>query len=641
MKNLLLPLVLLFSSTLFAQDIRSYIPEDATFLFSWNADQIGRKVNTRQLMQQESMDLIFQEFVQGMDSLQQEEYHRLMTDPSTYGIESQQPMHFVGKRDDRGTFYAFLFPLTNPSLLEDFVTRQMTVFGDSTVIEDFGAYKLVNLGSYHIGWNNEVGIIADGQPAVPAFDFNIYDEEPTDFEWNEEEPAVEPEEIEEIEEPGEIIEEQPEEIIEEQPEEYYDEEAVEEEYDPGYWEEEESTDVVAEWAGEILCRSFGPSILSNPDYLRVSDEPADAHFWISYQQFMALTSGGLGGQFGGMSMMGAPNPNKFLKSLYDGVFMSMTLHFNQGALELKTEMLGQGRMVKVLQDAYDAKFNRKMLKYIDGRYLLGYYSVRMNVEALVDGFKDILYEAMAEVPMYGESINRMLDVVGIIIDEDALYDLIKGDIFVGMTGVRESETTVITYEYDMDFNASEVEKVVKDQYPEFIVMTSYGNEENMRKLIRLGESFNLFLDMGSYYEIPGGEGMSSYLALHNGVLIFTNDGGLIEDHLSSGVEKANRLSKIHRKNLCKHVQAMFWDVQATWEALQQTDARETDQDLVEMMEGIKDRVETVSLLTSRKVKPSIRGSLMLNLTDKESNALEQVLELVNQVILEASGLARI
>ena len=636
MKNLILLFVLLFNGTLFAQDIRSYIPEGATFLFSWNADQIGRKVNTRQLMQQESMDLLFQELVQGMDSLQQEEYHRLMTDPSAYGISSQQPMHLVGKRDERGSFYAFLFPLANPGLLEDFVARQMTVFGESATIEDFESYKLANLGSYYIGWNGEVGIIADGQPAVPAFDFNIYDEAPMDFEWEEEVPADEPGEIEA---PGEIMEEQPEEIMEEQPEELYEEEGMEEEYFSDEWEEGETPDVVAEWAREILSRSFGPSIEFNADYLRVSAEPADAHFWIDYQQFMSLGSRGLGALGGGMSPLGSPN--QFLARLYEDVYLSMSLHFNKGALELKTEMLGQGRMIQILQNAYDAKFNRNMLKYIDGRYLLGYYSIRMNVEALVDGFKDILYEAMAEIPMYGESVNRMLDVVGIVVDEEAIYDLIKGDIFVGMTGVRESETPVITYEYDMDFNARQTERVVKNQYPEFIVMTSYGNEENMRKLIRLGESFNLFLDMGTYYEIPGGEGASSYLALNKGVLIFTNDGGLIEDRLSKGVEKGHRLSKMHRQHLRKHVQSLFWDVQATWQALAQTEARESDPDLVEMMEGIKDRVETVSLLTSRNVKSSLRGSLMLDLTDKESNALEQVLELVNQVILEAAGLARI
>ncbi|MBK7407727.1 MAG: DUF4836 family protein [Saprospirales bacterium] len=511
MKNLLIIFALLFSSAGSAQDILSYIPVDATFLFSWNADQVNQKVNTRQLMQQESMDLIFQELVQGMDSIQQEEYYNLITNPETYGINSLQPMHLVGKNDERGSFYAFIFPLTNPSLLEAFVARQVTVFGEQASIEEFEGYKLVNLGSYYLGWNNAVGIVADGNPAVTDFDFGVYDEAPYEYDGEEEAPV---EEIEEMDEPAEIEEEVP--------EEWY----AEEEYT-----EEEVPDVVAEWATEILTRSFGESIRLNPYYLSAVAKPADAHFWIDYQQFMAMGSGGLGalggGAMGGGMGMGAFGAaNQFLVDLYEGTYLSVALNFNQGALELRTEMLGDGKMLEVMQHAYDTKFNRKMLKYIDGRYLLGYYTIRFDVEALVDGFKDILYAAMAEMPFYGETFNSMMDVVGIIVDEDALYDLFKGDIFVGMTGVRQVEIPVTSYEYDLDFNPSEVEKVIKKQFPEFLVMTSYGNEENMKKLVRLGESFGMFVNMGDYYEIPSSEtGGSTYLAMNDGVLIFTNDGG--------------------------------------------------------------------------------------------------------------------
>lgn len=623
MKNLALALSLLLSSTLGAQDLTSYIPSDVSFLFTWNADLVGKKVNTRQLMQQESMDLIFQELVQGLDSIQQEEYRMLMTSPETYGINNNAPMHLAGRWNDTGHFYALLMPLSNAALLETFVARQSALSDEPVAIEQYGAYSLAKLAGYHLAWNQEVAVVAGGRAA------DIY----SDFDW-ESYPYEEEYEYELDEE--EIIEEEA--PVEEEQEMIMEEEMVIEEYYP----EEEAPDAVAGWIAELLDRSFAASLLSHPDYLKAVAKPADAHLWVDYLQFMTMGQdfsmmGGVPGAAGALGMA-----TQMFEDMYKGTFLSMTMNFNKGELELNSSMLGQGKMIEVMQNAYDTRFNKKMWKYVDSRFLLGYYTIQVDVEKLVEGLKDIIYPAIAEMPMYGESFIRMMDVVGIVVDEDALYDLFKGDIFVALTGIRQAEIPVTSYEYDADFNPSQVEKIVKKQYPEFLVMTSYGNEENMRKLMRLGESFNVFLNMGDYYQAAGQDETDTYyLALKDGVMLFTNDGGLIEGRLNTGVEKAARLNKTHRKNLRKNVQAMYWDAQATWQAIQETGVAESDADMAEIMQGISDKVVDATFVTSRKVKPSIHGKMSLRLKDSESNALEQVVGLLNQLILEAAGLERI
>lgn len=612
MKKLLLSFGLLASFSLGAQDLRMHIPSDVTYLFSWNAGRVSEKVNTRQLMQQESFDLAFQQMVQGLDSIQQEEFYTLWTNPEAYGINSRESVHFFGRNDDSGHYYAFLVPLNDPALLEGFVARLAELTREPITIESQEGFRMSRMGGYFLAWNQSVAVIAGGKASDL---YGGWEEWPYEEEYEYEEY----EEIEEVPAEEEVVEE------------YYEEEE---------WEEEVPEEVVS-WIAELLNRSFPSSLLMHPEYQIATAEPADAHIWADYQQLMQLSQGGMGGMVPG-SMAGLGAASQMLNDLYNGVFYSVALNFEKGELEMKSAMLGNGRMVEVMKDAYKSKFNRKMWKYVDSRFLLGYYTIQVNVEALAEGMKGILYDVMASDPLYGETAVRMMDVLGIVVDDKALYELFKGDIFVAMTGLRQAEIPVFSYEYDMDFNASEVEKVIRKQYPEFLVMISYGNEENMLKLIRLGESSNIFLNMGAYYQVMGNdESETYYLAMKDGILFFTNDGGLIEGKLDSGVDKAARLNKTHRKNLRKHVQAMHWDVQATWEAMQQAEGTDLDPELAKVMEGIQEKVSSVSLLTSRKVKPSIHGKMAISLTDRESNALEQVVGLLNQLILEAAGLERI
>lgn len=625
MKNLLLSIFLFSASSLAAQDLISYVPADASFLFSWNAGQVGKKVNTRQLLQQESVDLILQELVKGLDSLRQEEYFNLMSDPEAFGISSDQSMHLLGRNNGSGRFYAFLFPVFKADLLEGFAVRQ------GAFIEEKEGYKLAQLGGYYLAWNQTTGIFADGEAAPQDWDFDIQKED--DPYYEEEVPSEEEVPAEEVpaeEAPvEEIMEEEPvEEVIEQGDEYWYDEEPAV----PGF------ADPVLLWVEEILTRSFERSLQTNPDYLLSTGKPADAHLWLDYKQLMAMGQGGLG-KVGGQGMAALGNLGQFFEEMYQGVFLTIALNFNQGSLEMNSQLVGPGKMVEVLEDAYDTRFNRKMLKYVDARELLGFYSVRFDVEDLMEGLKDMLFSAMADVPEFGDVFTGVVDVLDIVIDEDALYDLFKGDILFAMTGIRQSETPVITYEYDENFNPGQVEKSIKKQYPEFVVMASYGNEENVLKLVRLAESFDMALDMGNYYQVPGaGEGDGLFFALRKGLLLITNDATLIQEKFASGVEGSARLGKPHRRNLVKNVQAMYWDTQLTWEALGQTDAADSGTELVGVLEMVKDRVKGVSLVTSRK---KIRTRLTLELVDKESNALEQLLSLINQVVLEAAGLERI
>ena len=600
MKNLLVSFLLLCgAASAGAQDILSYVPYNADFLFSWNAGQINKKVNTRQLVQQESFDLIFQEMVKGLDSLQQDEYMQIMADPAAFGINSRQSIHFFGQTDAEGTYYGLLLPLANASLLESFVSRQADVMDQAVVVEDYGAYKMARLDGYHVGWNAQAAIIAGGRAAMPEYDFWGYPEDSYDYDYDfdleEEEYDFDFEEEAEEEEPLEIFE-----------------------------EEEASPDIVAAWMDRLFHRSFGPSLRTHSGFVKAAAEPADAHLWMDYQRLASM----------GQSPMTLP-VSMPLDGLYDGVNLSMRFHFNPGEMDVDMEMVGTGMMVELMKKGYKARFKKRMLRYIDKRFLLGYYALRIDVKTMAEGMRDVVYESVAQTPMYGENIVRAMDVLGIVIDEDALYELFKGDMLLAITGVQRTETPLVTYEYDENFNASQTEIMIEKETPEFVLTATYGNEENLKKIIRLAESFDMALDMGGYYQV--GE---YALGLEKGVLVFTNDHNLVTEHLKKGLKKDLRLEKSHRRDLRKNVQALYWDAVATWEVMgKEGDEEESGSEMESLFKQAKGKVESVSMLTARK--PSVKSVISIKLADKKANALEQGVDLLNLLILEAAGLSRI
>jgi hypothetical protein len=595
MKNLLVSFLLLCGASAGAQDILSYVPYDADFLFSWNAGQINKKINTRQLMQQESFDLIFQEMVKGLDSLQQDEYMQIIADPAAFGINSRQSIHFFGQTDAEGTYYGLLLPLANASLLESFVSRQADVMDQPVLVEDYGAYKMARLDGYHVGWNAQTAIIAGGRAAVPEYDFWGYPEDNYDYDFD----------------------------LEEEDYEFDLEDAVEEE--PLEIIEQEAPDIVAAWMDRLFQRSFGPSLRTHSGFVKAAAEPADAHLWMDYQRLASM----------GQSPTGLP-VSLPLDGLYDGVNLSMRFHFNPGKMDVEMEMVGTGMMIDLMKKGYKPRFKKRMLRYVDKRFLLGYYAVRIDVKTMAEGMRDVVYESVAETPMYGESIIRAMDVLGILIDEDALYDLFRGDMLLAVTGVQRTEIPLVTYEYDENFNASQTEITIEKETPEFVLTASYGNEENLKKIIRLAESFDMALDMGGYYQVGG----KYALGMEKGVLVFTNDHNLVTEHLKKGLKKDLRLEKSHRRDLRKNVQSIYWDAVATWEVMGKKEKEEASGSRMEsVFNQVKGKVESISMRTSRK--PSVKSVISIQLADKKANALEQGVDLLNLLILEAAGLSRI
>ena len=74
--------------------------------------------------------------------------------------------------------------------------------------------------------------------------------------------------------------------------------------------------------------------------------------------------------------------------------------------------------------------------------------------------------------------------------------------------------------------------------------------------------------------------------------------------------------------------------------MEQTDAAESEEEMVELASKAKDRLESVWMNTDRKSRGT-HTEMKIKLVDEETNALEQLMDLINMLVLEATGMERI
>jgi hypothetical protein len=244
---------------------------------------------------------------------------------------------------------------------------------------------------------------------------------------------------------------------------------------------------------------------------------------------------------------------------------------------------------------------------------------------------------MKQIPMYGNMADDMMGIMDIFIDEEAIYDLWKGDVLFAVTGLKDFERTITTYEYDEDFNKKEIQKTVTQKLPEFVMMSSYGNEDNVLKFIKLGEKTPFLENKGSYYKatIPEAD-MDVYIALHKGILFFTNNIDLVQNRLSKGYPKKERMSKAQCERIKNNSMVFYWDIPQSLNA-----ASAFGMPLAgpqgKILNVSKDSFESIIWTAPKGGENAVNQKISLNFVNKKMNSMEQIFNYINEVVMMMMG----
>ncbi len=403
------------------------------------------------------------------------------------------------------------------------------------------------------------------------------------------------------------------------------------------------------WALKVLNKEFLQPITRNERFALAKGKTDDVHFWMDYGFFtdnmMAMQQAGLGGGMAvansytqAMSAMGG-----MMDVFYGDTYFSMGLNFENGRMAIRNQLFFNEDMKRFYTRALDAKFNKKFLRYVKGGdEMFGYFYLNYNIKNTIEETKALLYKMFAATPQYGLMASDAMKILGIFIDEEAIGNLLKGDMMVSVSGLQTVEVKTKTYDYDADFNLTERDTTMMQTMPVFTMLASYGNGNDIQKFIDLGIHSNVLVRERNFYKVvvPGLEGQQFFLAKHDGMLIFTNNNYLMQQNLEAGFAKKLRLPKNHKKRLCKNGSVVYWNIPNTIRAAAGTQA-DSNIGLTGWMNNLGKEFYSLEMTTSKKVENAVESEMFLNMTKQDTNALQQFFNFINDVYLEMMGGAKI
>jgi hypothetical protein len=329
-------------------------------------------------------------------------------------------------------------------------------------------------------------------------------------------------------------------------------------------------------------------------------------------------------------------------TLYKGAALSMGLSFEDGKMVINSRTFFSPKMNQLYKGMMDGKFNKKMMRYVKGGdEMFGYMYMNFNVKKTIEGSKGIVYDILAQAPQYGQLGADAMQILGIFIDEEAIGNLLRGDLLIAVSGMQTVPVTQTTYEWDADFNMTPKDTTILQSMPIFTMMASYGNEADIMKFVRLGLHSGAMTQEGKYYKVVvPSTGIEMYLALKDGLLIFSNNRQLMLNRLDKGYSCKERIAKKHRKLMKENATVMYWNIPNTIRAAA-GDQQDSNIGALGYLNSLGKEFESMEVIGSKTVTNSTSSVMNFNFTKKDANSLEQFFRFVNDMYLEMTGGAKI
>ncbi|HBK71559.1 MAG TPA: hypothetical protein DDZ39_07895 [Flavobacteriaceae bacterium] len=292
----------------------------------------------------------------------------------------------------------------------------------------------------------------------------------------------------------------------------------------------------------------GASILSNQSYLKSKDNKASATLWI--------------GNYGGMVSDIMKSSFYYAYAMSNSDFMNYNkmgfgsvvaqLYFEEEKARITSKMEIDDKWKKAFQRIYSSKLDRSFFKYFNEDDALAYMSIAMDTEAVLDEYPKLMPEMYGGMlPQYREETSVALDLFSVIVDEEAVGELVTGDMLFILNDIIEKDITYTTYEYDDDYNETEVTKTKKEASPDFTIIVGSENEKLLFKLIRLGVKHEAFETKKNYYKLnlPSKTPFDLFAVIKDEKIFLTTSEKRLTDIVSNRfVAKSGLHKKLIRKN---------------------------------------------------------------------------------------------
>ena len=606
--SLLTAFVVCFALSLEAQ-LERHIPADAAFVVELNPANLNAKYDLTHVRDMALWSFLTEGMRSELPPQAADRVVSFLESPSRYGINGLGKMYLFGRTTDfESGQFGMLFQLTDASKAQTFL-EELSGEPLDVKTENGIQYSLID-NEAALAWSGNVAFIGGALEPMRTPELDI--------EYN----------FEELEDVG-----MEDEVMEDDGVEDTGTDDAAPEFD---WEAEyeahqaRMADASKTWSMEVL-RGFANNIGSIPSWQQAQRTADDASAFFNYGVLQRL-NGDNQEAVDALAQLGMGDWSKAMEGIYDDTFMEMSFNFDAGAVRLSTDMFGDGAMANIYEKAAGGPFHNKMLRFVDGENLLGFYHFNYDLEGTIEGLKEMIVKSMGERPAAFDLLEEGTEMMGVKLNQKTLTEMITGDILVAINGVRMVETTVTEYDYDDDFNA--IEKTVTKEVPMpiFSLVSHYDEDDELENLLEVGTDLGfLQTDDAAFKVIAGNElGVDLWVSMRDNMLLVSND-PLFKT--KKGIKKGYRGKPVSAdvlKMLNGNLQTFYVDFEAGVDAASQMQALDLSTGMAANL--LTQQFESFLIRGPRSGVQTAHADILLNLKDKQENSLKSILEFVESMM---------
>jgi len=604
-----------------AQDLATFVPKNSSLVGVINVEQIKTKADFEELIKLpliKKMDKkIAKDFSRNLINNDTENY----LDLRKYGININSKSYFYFVAEKKMFSGALLLPISNKDKFTAFV-KNFTDDKEGKNIKVKNDYLQVSKRDIYIIWNNNMAAFmsADISPQYKKEIKELAKKE-LGFKEKTEEPEVEEvvEEIVEEEVTEEIEEEVTEEFVEETP-------SYSDIYDLQY---AKIDSIKKEWfkknTANFLKSKGANSYASNSDFNKYLKTEPDAAVVFDYGLFSDVY----------MSSMKNLYPRElrnfvsgdFIQSFTKGMKMFSKIHLTKDDAALNFDMKYSKKINEVFAKVKKKKISKDFLKYMS-KDIMGYYAMGVDIEGYAEGTKEMLKNNLPKVKKYGKPAVKIIEILELIIDEDALYNIFTGDVVVAVNGVKEFEIIRKTYDWDEDFNKVDKIDTVMQKMPEILFMAGVGSKEDVNKFISLMESTEVLKKEGNIYSVDvKGNKLPVYLRIYDDILFISNNKVYVKN--PKVYAKNKQLNKQHSKMFKKNVFVAYANTAMISRYFADSGVAFKEKEMLTASSNIFKDIT----LTAYKKGEYMHSKYFIQLSETEDNSISDILKFMNKLYL--------
>ena len=582
----LLFLLVIISSSLFAQKSETLIPKDAVTVFSINNINLLQKISIDELISYEFMEEIHQELFDGSTN------GKTLKDA---GLDFDQKLNVFYGKLDKCELSGFTFGIKNKeqlfSVFDDFEAVSCPNLNGAVVYESFFNNLIVK---------NGVALLIRVEPSMDHIDevtdsiwYARGNENPYDYMIENEDESVLNEKI--YEENTQVENSFP--------------DATLDPNEKNYNELRDSVQLVLQ--REQLEKILNQLFIQNDNLMRFDPRfeaqllhPVEGVFYMDNARNIDKSSG----LWYFQTVL--PSLYKNIQELYAGNLILGDLRLKEKSVEFAIEVLYGEKLGSIYMEMNDSHFDNQVLKYIP-EYSSGFFTYNINLRKAYEKAFEVIMPLLEQEKNAQVAMNVLtIELLNEFVNKDALFGSYKGSMFGTFNGIKKIKTKKIEFFYDEDtFEYGEREAEAEEDMPIVTIGFSIDRNDIPEKVLRhLARLTSKVKNMGDYWRFDNAifDAAPLYMINKNGLFIFTNDEDLALNHVLGYGSNSINNGKFKNAKKSGFMYALL-DVKTTLIRFPKDLLSPNQNEMIESLRGKSGSIELKSSKTSKE-------KTLLNLT---------------------------